>query len=153
MSCHYSTFSAPTLISTRHHPSFVLAMVTQNFVGDKPVDIFPPEAIQKITDDELTKRELKRLSKGADKEPGANKRAGAATRDPARTSVNSKRPKPTDSYAIEFDTKRRGGQGDHLPTKGMLAWFESPSYSADLLQNLSSKSCDRAGLEAGIWQE
>ena len=65
-------------------------MVTQNFVGDKPVDKFPPEAIQKIPDDELTKRELIRLSKGADKEPGANRRAGVATRDPTRTSAHSK---------------------------------------------------------------
>jgi len=75
-------------------------MVTQNFVGDKPVDAFPPEATQKIPDDELTQRELKRLSKGADKDPGANRRAGVATRDPA-----------------QFDTKHRGGQGDHVPTK------------------------------------
>ncbi|KAF8551115.1 hypothetical protein OG21DRAFT_1487229 [Imleria badia] len=70
-------------------------MVTQNFIGDKPVCAFPPEAIQKIPDDELTKRELKRLSKGADKEPGANRRAGVATRDPA-----------------QFDTKH-GGHGGH----------------------------------------
>lgn len=73
----------------RHLISILHAMVTQNFVGDKPVDTFPPEAIQKIPDDELTKRELKRLSKGADKEPGANKRAGVATRDPARMSIRS----------------------------------------------------------------
>ncbi|KIJ07188.1 hypothetical protein PAXINDRAFT_19610 [Paxillus involutus ATCC 200175] len=74
-------------------------MVTQNFVGDKPVDSFPTEAIQRIPDDVLTKRELERLSKGDAKEPGANRRAGVATRDPA-----------------QFDTKSRGGQGDHLPT-------------------------------------
>lgn len=95
-------------------------MVTQNFVGDKPVDAFPPEAIQKIPDDELTKRELERLSKGADKEPGANKRAGVATRDPAGTSI---RFQANDGYrplcTIEFDTKHRGGQGDHLPAKGV----------------------------------
>ncbi|KAG6379436.1 hypothetical protein JVT61DRAFT_11906 [Boletus reticuloceps] len=67
-------------------------MVTQHFVGNKPVEAFPPEAIRKIPDDVLTRRELNRLSKGADKEPGANKRAGVASRDPA-----------------EFDTKRHGG--------------------------------------------
>lgn len=63
-------------------------MVKQNFVGDKPVDSFPPEAIKKIPEEQLTKSELQRLSesKGADKVPGANKRAGVATRDPAGTS-------------------------------------------------------------------
>jgi len=99
-------------------------MVTQNFVGDKPVDAFPPEATDKIPDDELTKREQQRLSKDADKEPGANKRAGVATRDPARMST-FKQTIRTDPCAIEFDTKRRGGQGDHLPTKGTDPWFDS----------------------------
>lgn len=56
-------------------------MTKQNFVNTEPVDEFPPEAVQKIDDDELTKRETNRDSA---KEPGANKRAGAATRDPAR---------------------------------------------------------------------
>lgn len=76
-------------------------MVTQNFVGDKPVDNFPPGAIRKIPDDELTKRELERLSKGADKEPGANKRAGVATRDPARTSIH-----PTLSLCVDLRTQQ-----------------------------------------------
>ena len=54
-------------------------MPTQKFVGTKPVDDFPPEAVAKIPDDELNKREANR---DPAKEPGANKRAGAATRDP-----------------------------------------------------------------------
>ncbi|KAI9566258.1 hypothetical protein HD554DRAFT_2118816 [Boletus coccyginus] len=112
-------------------------MVTQNFVGDKPVDTFPPEATHRIPDDELTKREQQRLSKDADKEPGANKRAGVATRDPARTSIHSKRTIRTDLCAIEFDTKHRGGQGDHLPTKGTNPWFESSSGSVDTLVSLA----------------
>jgi len=78
--------SATNILSNPHHHLNV--MVTQNFVGDKPVDAFPPEATDKIPDDELTKREQQRLSKpDADKEPGANKRAGVATRDPARLST------------------------------------------------------------------
>ncbi|EGN97786.1 hypothetical protein SERLA73DRAFT_182532 [Serpula lacrymans var. lacrymans S7.3] len=72
----------------------------QNFVGNKPVESFPPEAIQKIPDDELTKREAERLSKGDSKQPGANKRAGAATRNPA-----------------DYDTTGRGGQGNTQPVE------------------------------------
>ena len=83
-------------------------MVTQNFVGDKAVDAFPPEAIQKISDDELTKRELERQSKGANKKPGANRRAGAATRDPARTFIHSSYRYIPTSAQIEFDTKHGG---------------------------------------------
>ncbi|KAH7927684.1 hypothetical protein BV22DRAFT_1127249 [Leucogyrophana mollusca] len=72
---------------------------TAHFVGDTPVDSFPTEAIQKIPDEELTKRDAARLEKGDTKEPGAAKRAGAATRNPE-----------------EYDTTHRGGQGDSKPT-------------------------------------
>ncbi|KAF9237973.1 hypothetical protein BU15DRAFT_48160 [Melanogaster broomeanus] len=59
-------------------------MYFQNWVGNTPVDWFPSAAIQKIPDEVLTRRELERLAKGANKEPGANRRAGVATRDPGR---------------------------------------------------------------------
>jgi len=72
-------------------------MTKQNFVGTEPVDQFPPESVSKIDDNELTKREAQR---DPAKEPGANKRAGVATRDPA-----------------EFDTTGRGGYGDPKPVK------------------------------------
>ena len=55
-------------------------MSTQNFVGTKPVDQFPSDATAKIPDSELDKREAQR---DAAHEPGANKRAGVASRDPA----------------------------------------------------------------------
>ncbi|OAX34820.1 hypothetical protein K503DRAFT_774137 [Rhizopogon vinicolor AM-OR11-026] len=70
----------------------------QRFVGDKPVDSFPPEAIKQIPDEELRKREAGRLSKGEHKGPGAGRRAGAATRNPD-----------------DYDTKGRGGQGNTVP--------------------------------------
>jgi hypothetical protein len=54
----------------------------QHFVGDTPIDSFPSEATQKIPDDELTKKEVERLSKGEQKDPGAGRRAGAASRNP-----------------------------------------------------------------------
>lgn len=54
-------------------------MVKQNFVGDEPVDAFPSEAIQKVDEDELTRRELHR---DPAKEPGANRREGVASRNP-----------------------------------------------------------------------
>ena len=115
-------------------------MVRQNFVGDKPVDSFPPETIQKIPDDELTKREVKRLSEGANKEPGANKRAGVATRDPARTSIHAMPSICTDSCTVEFEAKHRGGQGDHLPTEGTLAQFES-----SLMTCIRCRTCHLGG--------
>lgn len=59
-----------------------MATTTQHFVGDTPVDSFPSEATQQIPDDELAKKEVKRLSKGEQKGPGAGKRAGAASRNP-----------------------------------------------------------------------
>ena len=59
-----------------------MAAAVQRFVGDKPVDSFPPEATRQISDEELRKREAERLSKGGNKEPGAGRRAGAATRNP-----------------------------------------------------------------------
>ena len=55
-------------------------MTSQNFVGDKLVDDFPPQTIQKGDEGDLTKREAQR-DPGV--EPGANKRAGAASRNPA----------------------------------------------------------------------
>jgi hypothetical protein len=59
-----------------------MAAAVQRFVGDKPVDSFPPEATRQISDEELREREAERLSKGENKEPGAGRRAGAATRNP-----------------------------------------------------------------------
>ncbi|OSX57104.1 hypothetical protein POSPLADRAFT_1061805 [Postia placenta MAD-698-R-SB12] len=70
---------------------------TKNFTGTEPVDQFPPEVTQKIDDDDLTQREAQR---NPAREPGANKRAGAATRDPAA-----------------FDTKGRGASGDPKPVR------------------------------------
>lgn len=70
---------------------------TQNFTGTEPVDQFPHEVAEKIDDDELTRREAQRDSA---LEPGANKRAGVATRDPAA-----------------FDTKGRGASGDPKPVR------------------------------------
>ncbi|KAG1739390.1 uncharacterized protein EDB91DRAFT_1028742, partial [Suillus paluster] len=54
----------------------------QRFVGDAPINTFPPEATQNILDEELKKREAERLSKSEQKEPGAGRRAGGATRNP-----------------------------------------------------------------------
>ncbi|KZT69528.1 hypothetical protein DAEQUDRAFT_726495 [Daedalea quercina L-15889] len=73
-------------------------MSTQNFVGTQPVDQFPSDATSKISDSELDKREARR---NPVQEPGANKRAGVASRDPA-----------------EFDTVGRSGgpHGDPKPT-------------------------------------
>lgn len=64
-----------------------MAAAIQHFVGDKPVDSFPPEAISQIPDEVLRKREAERLSKGEHKEPGAGRRAGAATRNPDGTRI------------------------------------------------------------------
>lgn len=64
-----------------------MAAAIQRFVGDKPVDSFPPEAISQIPDEILRKREAERLSKGEHKEPGAGRRAGAATRNPSGTRI------------------------------------------------------------------
>ncbi|KAG2122435.1 hypothetical protein BD769DRAFT_973229 [Suillus cothurnatus] len=76
-----------------------MAAAKQHFVGDTPVDSFPSEATQKIPDDELTKKEAERLTKCEQKEPGAGKRAGAASRNPD-----------------DYDTRGRGGQGNTQPT-------------------------------------
>jgi len=75
-------------------------MPTHNFVGGKPVDSIPSEATQKIDETELTKEEIHRDPK---EQPGANKRAGVATRDPE-----------------QFDTTGdggRGGYGDPKPVR------------------------------------
>lgn len=73
-------------------------MSTQRFVGTQPVDSFPQDATSKIPDSELDKREAQR---NPAQEPGANKRAGAASRDPA-----------------EYDNVGRSGgpYGDPKPT-------------------------------------
>jgi len=52
-----------------------------SFIGDKRVDKLPESSTRKISDEELDKREARRLKAGA-KEPGINKLAGAASRDP-----------------------------------------------------------------------
>lgn len=72
-----------------------------SFVGNKQVDPhnLPKSSTQKIPDEELDKREAQRLKEGA-KEPGANKVAGAASRDPQ-----------------DYDTSNRGGQGNTQPQK------------------------------------
>ncbi|EPQ54886.1 hypothetical protein GLOTRDRAFT_139346 [Gloeophyllum trabeum ATCC 11539] len=72
---------------------------THNFVGDKLIDELPQESKQKLNDDKLTETEAQRVQ-GSTQEPGANKRAGVATRDPA-----------------EFDTKGRGAHGDTKPVQ------------------------------------
>ena len=55
-------------------------MVDQTFVGDKPVEQLPQEAKDKIPDPKLDKMEAHRDPKV---QPGANRRAGIASRDPA----------------------------------------------------------------------
>jgi hypothetical protein len=55
-------------------------MVEQTFVNDKPVEQLPEESKQKIPDPKLDKMEAQR---DPSKTPGANKRAGIATRDPS----------------------------------------------------------------------
>jgi hypothetical protein len=54
-----------------------------SFIGNKQVDSrnIPESNTQKIPDMELDNREAERLKKGA-QEPGGNKTAGAASRDP-----------------------------------------------------------------------
>lgn len=61
-------------------------MSSTTFVGDKPVDQLSPEDTQSLSNEELTKQEAQRLKEGA-KEPGMNKRAGVASRDPAGESI------------------------------------------------------------------
>jgi len=53
------------------------------FVGDKRVDPhkLPESSTRKISDEELDRKEARRLKTGA-KDPGTNKLAGAASRDP-----------------------------------------------------------------------
>lgn len=57
-------------------------MSSNTFVGDKLVGELPSQATQQLSNEELTKQEAQRLKEGAS-EPGANKRAGVASRDPA----------------------------------------------------------------------
>lgn len=57
-------------------------MSSTTFVGNKPVDEIPSQATQQLSNEELTRQEVQRLKEGAS-EPGANKRAGVASRDPA----------------------------------------------------------------------
>jgi len=54
-----------------------------SFIGDKRVDPhkLPESSTRKISDEELDKKEARRLEAGA-KEPGTNRLAGAASRDP-----------------------------------------------------------------------
>ncbi|KAI0063754.1 hypothetical protein BV25DRAFT_1823794 [Artomyces pyxidatus] len=75
-------------------------MSEAKFVNDQLVDEYPTEATQKIDDDELTKREIQRLSNSEKPdEPGVSKRAGAASRDPAEYDTQSR---ATNAYG---DTK------------------------------------------------
>ncbi|KAJ3574754.1 hypothetical protein NP233_g1554 [Leucocoprinus birnbaumii] len=55
-----------------------------SFVGNKQVDSrnLPASSTQKVPDEELDRQEARRLKEGA-QEPGANKAAGVASRDPA----------------------------------------------------------------------
>lgn len=72
-------------LDTHEFFSFIslnMAAAVQHFVGDTPVDSISSEATRKIPDDELAKKEAERLSKGEQKDPGAGKRAGAASRNP-----------------------------------------------------------------------
>jgi len=71
----------------------------QNFVGNQPVDVIPPEKLQKPPDEEIFRKEAQRLQDPEGlKQGGAAKREGVATRDPK-----------------EFDTTNRGGQGNTQP--------------------------------------
>ena len=97
-------------------------MVEQSFVGNKPVDQLPSEATQKIPDEQLTKAEVNRDPK---EQPGANKRAGIATRDPAgeQIIVNVAYAQIlTSSPAV--DTKDFGNSAtDHKPQAGKFFVF------------------------------
>ncbi|XP_006461525.1 hypothetical protein AGABI2DRAFT_118406 [Agaricus bisporus var. bisporus H97] len=79
-----------------------------SFIGNKQVDPrnLPQSSTQKIPDEELNKREAERLKEGA-KEPGANKAAGAASRNPQ-----------------DYDTSKRGGQGDTQPQAEQSSLYE-----------------------------
>lgn len=65
---------------------------TQNFVGNKIVDEFDSSTLQKPSDDELTRKEVRRDPR---QEPGANKREGVATKDPKGTRF---------AYTVAHDT-------------------------------------------------
>ncbi|KAH8106370.1 hypothetical protein DFH11DRAFT_1518291 [Phellopilus nigrolimitatus] len=73
-------------------------MAQQTFIGDTPVDALPASATRKADEDALTRAEARR---NPAVQPGANKRQGVASRDPA-----------------DFDTARRGGQGNTQPQNG-----------------------------------
>ncbi|KAF5353138.1 hypothetical protein D9758_008776 [Tetrapyrgos nigripes] len=66
-------------------------MTQQKFVGDKPVDEFPKEAIQKRDESELQK------------DPKAGKRAGAASLNPE-----------------DYDVRNPGSKGDTQPVQSEL---------------------------------
>jgi hypothetical protein len=117
----------------------------QRFVGDKPVDSFPPEAIRQIPDEELRKREVGRLSKGEHKEPGAGRRAGAATRNPDGAGicnfllrgVYESRVLNTSCFT-DYDTKGRGGQGNTVPMAGAIHAFDKSEVK---ISTSVSRSC------------
>jgi hypothetical protein len=73
----------PEIKSLPRQQSFCKSTMEASFIGNKQVDPrhLPESNIQKIPDEELNKREAERLKDGA-KEPGANKAAGAASRNP-----------------------------------------------------------------------
>lgn len=80
---------------------------TQNFTGTEPVDQFPHEVAEKIDDDELTRREAQRDSA---LEPGANKRAGVATRDPAGERASRAPTQGRLTRGVQHSTRRAAGR-------------------------------------------
>jgi len=93
----------------------------KRFVGDKPVDSFPPEATRQIPDDVLRRRETERLAKGENKEPGAGRRAGAATRNPDGAGIFEYEPRTLNANPFtDYDTKGQGGHSSTVQMAGMI---------------------------------
>ncbi|PFH49276.1 hypothetical protein AMATHDRAFT_147983 [Amanita thiersii Skay4041] len=87
-------------------------MSTQKFVGNEPVESFSKEETQKIDDETLTRQEA---SRDPAKQPGANKRAGAASRNPqcerSRGIKKKKKDVLLNSFhkSLDYDVTSQGG--------------------------------------------
>lgn len=113
-----------------------------SFVGDKRVDPqnIPEANTKKVPDEELDKREAQRIKEGA-KEPGMNKAAGAASRNPDGQCQLSLSASTAVTPYVDYDTSSRSGQGNTQPQKGELFRGYVPPfllYSGNLVQ----RSCD-----------
>ncbi|EKM50662.1 uncharacterized protein PHACADRAFT_32670 [Phanerochaete carnosa HHB-10118-sp] len=108
-------------------------MVEQTFVGDKLVEQLPTEATQKIPDEQLDKMEVRRDPK---EEPGANKRAGIAIRDPGGELLCVIRlfQMTLLIHASAVDTKDFGGSSTNTqPQYGKQRVTQCTSVQADII--------------------